>query len=211
MYATTNATRNTARTFLLALGGVLLMTGTAARADHGDVRFIYNARPQGHNDRVWVEPVYRDVERVIEVPGVYEEHARRVWVEAVYEVRRVLVRVPEEIVYRKVARYDGRGRVKGYTTVREVVRPCRDTWREERVCVTPGHYETVIEKVCVRPASTKVIVERVLVRDGYWDEVREARPARPLTKIRLLNGPHSRQRSLFDDRDGLRLDVRFRK
>ena len=88
---------------------------------------------------------------------VFEERKSQVWVEPVYE-------------YREVVRYE-RGR-----------RYCT----RERVCVRPGHWDTVERRVWVpehfRHEDRQVLVapghfeerrERVCVREGYWRTIED--------------------------------------
>lgn len=118
---------------------------------------------------VWVPPVYETRERVIIDPPVYEERATRVWREPVFEDRRVRVEVPAEVVTRRVPVYNASGRIVGYRLVEEVRRPARTVWKTERVQVSPGGYETVVERVLVKPETRRVVREEVLVREGRWE------------------------------------------
>lgn len=118
---------------------------------------------------VWVPPVYETRERVVIDPPVYEERATRVWRDPVYEDRRVRVELPAEVVTRRVPVYNASGRIVGYRLVEEVRRPARTVWKTERVQVSPGGYETVIERVLVKPETRRVIREEVMVRPGRWE------------------------------------------
>lgn len=140
----------------------LATMSASANADRQPHRFIRNAGP------VWVPPVYRTEPKVVTIPAMYDARPTRVWREPVYETRKVLVEIPAEIKRERVPRYDRRGRFVGYEIVERVVCPPKRVWREERVLVSPGRYETVIERVCVRPESTKVVYEKVLIQPGYW-------------------------------------------
>ena len=129
-------------------------------------------------------PRYRFVERVVEVPALYENRTRRVWRDPVYETRRVKVEIPAKLVTREVPICDVYGRIVGYRKVQEIIEPARSIWRTERVLVHAGGYETVTERVLVRPASQKIVRDRVVVRARprvvarpRHIAVRKARPA----------------------------------
>ncbi len=117
---------------------------------------------------VWVPPTYETVVRNVTVPPVYEDQVRRVWREPVYEQRRFPVQHPAEVVHRRVPRYDRFGRLVGFDTVEQIVRPARTEWRTERVQVRAGYFESVVERVMVQPATIRIVYEQVLTRPGYW-------------------------------------------
>ena len=139
------------------------------------------------SDRVWIEPTYRTVERVVTVPAVYETRPRQVCHEPVYRTRQVLVRIPAEVVTERVPVYR-RGRVVSYRTVRRVVRPAREVWKTKQVLVQGGYCETVYDKVIVQAATRRVAHDRVLVQAGYWSTPRVLRP-RPIHPVRRVIHP----------------------
>src|SRR5215212_1715846 len=120
---------------LAATAWAFSFAAPVAKADRFDFRY----RESRHDDRrdherrvwvepvyeercnkVWVEPVYRTETCPVFVNGYWDTKCDRVWVEPVYE-------------YREVVRYE-RGR-----------RVCT----RERVCVRPGHWDTVERRVWV--------------------------------------------------------------
>jgi hypothetical protein len=151
----------TCLTAAMALGALLPIESASAQS--WGFSFAVRGAP------VWVPPVYETRERVIIDPPVYEERATRVWRDPVFEDRRVRVEVPAEIVTRRVPVYNASGRIVGYRLVEEVRRPARSVWKTERVQVSPGGYETVIERVLVKPETRRVVREEVLVRPGRWE------------------------------------------
>jgi len=85
---------------------------------------------------------------------------RRVWVEPAYDVREV-------VRYDHGRRFCGRERVcvrPGHweTVERPVVVPAHERHEERQVLVAPGHYETRCDRVCVR--------------EGHWETVAVGHP-----------------------------------
>ncbi len=146
---------------LAVVGGAGLMLPNPAEAGH-----IRKVKHQP--ERVWVPPVYETRARTIVVPAVLEQREERIWHEPVYEIRRVRVMEPARVVKRRVARYDAFGGLIGFEMVEEVVRPARKVWKEQRVLVREGYFETVYRPVCVRAETTRVVHEEVLVKPGHW-------------------------------------------
>jgi hypothetical protein len=108
--------------------------------DFGSAR-RYEPRYEERSVRVWVEPVYRTVcDRVWVEPEVRTE-CERVWVPAAYE-------------WRYVTRRDFCGR-----------------WErvQERVEVSPGHYEERRHEVVVRPGHWDTVERRELVCAGHYE------------------------------------------
>ena len=100
------------------------------------------------------EPVYE--ERLVRVwcPPVYRTVCEKRWVEPVYETVCEKVWVPDRFECRQVRTYDRR---------------CGWTYREERVLVCPGHYETVERRVCVREGYYENYERQVCVSEGHYD------------------------------------------
>jgi len=146
-----------------ALGAVVASNPATARADHFSFGLSIGAQP------VWVPPVYETRPAAVVVPPACEERVRQVWREPIYEERQVLVDVPARVAVREVPRFDRWGRLIGYDRIREVVEPAHREWRTERVLVTPGRWETVVERVCDGPEMTRVLHDDVVVAPGHWE------------------------------------------
>ncbi len=146
---------------LVMAGGVVLAGPAMANAGRISVRV-------GWGQRVWVPPVYQERVRTVWVEPVYEVRVRTVWIGPAYEERWVEREVPAVVRTRCVPRYDRRGRMIGYQTIKEVVQPARTVRQKVRVKVGNGHYKRIKERVLVRPGHRKVIRKKVLVREGYY-------------------------------------------
>jgi hypothetical protein len=144
----------------------LSMAPATASADHNNIAFGFGIGAQRAG--VWVPPVYETRARTIVEPAVIENRVRNVWREPVHEERRVAVTIPADVIERHVPKYDRFGNVIGFETIREVVRPARTEWRVERVCVSEGRWERVVERVMVKPETSRVVYEQVLVAPGHW-------------------------------------------
>jgi len=166
-------------TFMASLAaGIAAVSATPAGADYNSFSLTIGAQRAG----VWVPPVYDRRPRTVTTAAVYEDVVRQIWREPIYETRRVAVELPARIVTRKVPRYSACGELVGWDFVQEVIEPARTEWREERVCVREGRYETFTERVLVRPAETRVLWEQVVVAPGHWESpsrlvIGKSRPA----------------------------------
>ena len=110
--------------------------------------------------QVWVEPIYRTESVPVFVNERVETKCDRVWVEPAYDVREV-------VRYDHGRRFCGRERVcvrPGHweTVERPVVVPAHERHEERQVLVAPGHYETRCDRVCVR--------------EGHWETVAVGHP-----------------------------------
>ena len=160
-----NARQWNARRRLSVVGVITLVAGlllSAPPASAGVVRV--KARPAR---TAWMAPAYETRPRVVTVPAVYETRPRRIWHEPIYEVRRVLVTLPAKVVTHRVPEYGFRGPVIGYSTVTTVIEPAREVWRDRRILVQAGYYETIYDRILIKPATTRTVFERVLVTPGH--------------------------------------------
>src|SRR5688572_24871212 len=93
-----------------------------------------------YEERVWVEPVYRDVTEQVWVAPVVRKIEERVWVADRYD-------------WRDVTRWEYGRRVT----------------RREMVLVDPAHYATVCREVVVVPGRYETVTRRELLCAGHWE------------------------------------------
>lgn len=120
-----------------------------------------------HDQRIWVEPVYRTVCDRVWVEPVYRDVCDRVWHEPVYETRIERVWCEPRYEYRDVVKIDFMG-----NRIRARDRVCLEQghWddREARVCVREGFWEDVTRRELVCAGYWKTIERRECVSEGYW-------------------------------------------
>ncbi len=137
---------NTERKTSNAKTGFLLLTAALTVSLVAPV--TASAQPNGHfsihagGDR-WSVSVGNRPARAIQTPVTHVRRSQRVWREPVYEIRRVLVTVPAKVITRRVPNFGPNGWIIGTRLIEEVVAPARQVWREQRVLVRAGYYETM--------------------------------------------------------------------
>ncbi len=116
----------------------------------------------------------------VPVRTVLTQPIERVWVPAVYEDREVCVDVPAVIETREVPIFNRRGRIRGYRTVRTVVRPARRECRIERVLVQDGYYRDVAVRrpVCGTRRSSVVVGATGVGFGVQYNDFDDHRPSR---------------------------------
>jgi len=178
-------------TTLVALGFASLVFPSGASADH---RVVVSA---GGHSRAGHLGAYGMPVRSVTVLPSCDERARRIWREPVYAVRSVRVEIPPVVVTERIPRYNGWGRIVGYDLVERVVEPGRNVWRNERVLVQAGYWETVVDRACASPnhgrGAFENVVFRPVPRSGpSYLKIQKSRPHDRLTRDTWPRRVHDR-------------------
>jgi hypothetical protein len=163
-------------TAALALGIASLLFPSGASADHRI----------GPSVEVWA-PIrasltYDVGRRGITVLGGCENRSRQVWREPVYDIRRIQVETPPVVVTERIPRYNGWGVVVRYDLVERAIEPARRVWKNERVLIQPGYWDTVVERTCGRGAHGHAAF-RLAQRAGHRHlKIQKSRPRHRLAR-----------------------------
>jgi len=140
-----------------------------------DIRLPHGRVEIGHHraapavERVWVEPVYQDRTTRVWVEPVYRTVCDRVWRDEVRQDVCDRVFVPERVEYRPVAHADRWGR-RVFVQERVVVTPAHYEEQHRTIVVAPGHWENVERQELVAPGHYEDRCEKVCVSPGHWEE-----------------------------------------
>ena len=178
-------------TTFVALGFASLVFPSGASADH---RVVVSA---GGHSRAGHLGAYGMPSRSVTVLPSCAERARRIWREPVYEVRRVRVEIPPVVVTERIPRYNGWGEIVRYDLVERVAESGRSVWKNERVLVQAGYWETVVDRLCAssnhrRGAFDNVVFRPVPRRGPSYLKIQKSRPHHRLTRDSWPRRVHGR-------------------
>ena len=158
----TSGRKSRLMTATLALGIASLLFPSGASADHRI----------GASLGIWTPKrasLPCDVgRRGVTVLGGCKERPRRVWREPIYEIRRIQVEIPPVVVSERIPRYNRWGEVVGYDLVERVIEPARRVWKNARVLIQPGYWDTVVQRVCGRAGHGRGMHRHAAFRPAPW-------------------------------------------
>ncbi len=117
--------------------------------------------------RVWVEPVYRQVEQRVWVEASYRSVQQRVWVEAPLQTIEENVWVPDRYEVRESTAWYGGRRVTERCSV--LVDPAHYETRARQVACGEGQWQVIEQQELVSPAHWEVVCRPELVSPGHWE------------------------------------------